>query len=153
MSVFPRLHCRFSLKTALLIVTVACLVLAAVGWLYRQMTPAGMFARATGLKWPPSAEIVEQHQYTSLFTDPGVAESSHTIVFDVAPSTLNDWLAESPPWNAREWQYGETPDEIRLIVRLEEVWYVARDQSHGLNGALVAFDPGSGRVWFYTWDF
>jgi hypothetical protein len=134
--------------------------------------PGAEFNRLTGLAWPADALVLSSGD------DHGGLqwEGEVHVVARVAPTTIADWLASSPPWRQPAWQHGPVAPEVAARCRLgaaafgqaegrysqrtwslESVRYVAAERCcEGLrwhNGSLLVLDPRQGLVWLSVWDF
>lgn len=61
--------------------------------------PGGDFTRSTGLAWPAEAQVVSAGD---IWLDI-VGDGEFHLVFDTDHTTLEQWLAEAPPWKQQKW--------------------------------------------------
>lgn len=135
--------------------------------------PGTRFAAITGLAWPRTASVVSV-RFIDMFVD-----YEYQIVFDVDPTTLNNWLSSPPPWEQKEWHRGPLPDRydergscVKKLTGTIDVdassedslhsigsqgdvlWFAvdtANEQSGENFGPLLLLDPRRNRICLEVW--
>ncbi|QDT93157.1 hypothetical protein [Gimesia algae] len=137
------------------------------------------FTHYTGIAWPAEAQVVSAGDIWLDFEGDG----EFHLVFDVDHATLEQWLAETPPWEQQKWKGGPVskdiswragfgingmsadpagggPDhkisevEYQSVFESKQTWYVAQDRgTEWQHGQILILDPEHNRVWFSRWDY
>lgn len=117
--------------------------------------PVSEFQQSTGLTLPVSASVVSSGDVWIDF----LGDGEFYLVFEVNPTTLEQWLDQPPPWEQSEWKRGPIsadlvwhgsfgvggmsgdpagggPDhkiselEVEQVFESKQVWYVDRGTTH-----------------------
>ncbi|MEQ8638001.1 hypothetical protein [Gimesia maris] len=141
--------------------------------------PGADFTHYTGIAWPASAQVVSSGDIWLDFEGDG----EFHLVFDTDHATLEQWLAETPPWEQQKWKGGPVskdiswragfgvkgmsadptgggPDhkisevESQGVFESKQTWYVAEDRgAEWQHGQILILDLEHNRVWFSRWDY
>lgn len=111
--------------------------------------PEALFSQYTGLEWPATATIVSTGDgHRGMFNN----EGEFHLVFDTDLATLDEWLAEPPPWQQSQWKRGPVPTEIGFHCNFGSDG-VAAVSDEGKTSEYSG-DPqlvqllGSNRIWY-----